>query len=76
MLKLNWQQKLRLWLWQQQRLLVLSGASLLAVILTLCTNLWLLAPVPALPLLTAPLLTLLQLGIAGLMIGLVLILLD
>lgn len=76
MLKLKWHQRLRLWLWQQQRLLILTGASLLACCLTLSTNLWLLAQVPELPALAAPLLTLAQLGIAGFIIGLLLILVD
>ena len=76
MLKLKWQQRLRLWLWQQRRLLILIGASLLAATLMLAGNALLLSLVPALPLIAVPLLTLGQLGIAGLLVTLVLIVSD
>jgi hypothetical protein len=76
MLKLKWQQRLRLWLWQQRRSLVLSAASLLAAMLMLAGNAMLLSLAPALPLMAVPLLTLGQLGIAGLLVTLVLIAAD
>ena len=76
MLKLKWQQRLRLWLWQQRRSLVLSAASLLAAMLMLAGNAMLLSIVPALPVMAVPLLTLGQLGIAGLLVTLVLIAAD
>lgn len=71
MMKLKWQLRLRLWLWQQRRPLLLTGASLLAAILLLSLNSQL---VPAA--FVFPLLTLMQLGIAGLLVLLVLILTD
>lgn len=76
MLKLKWQQRLRLWLWQQRRLLILSGASLLAGLLMLAGNAMFLALAPALPTMAVPLLTLGQLGIAGLLVTLILIAAD
>ena len=76
MLKLKWQQRLRLWLWQQRRHLILSGASLLAATLMLAGNAMLLSLAPALPAMAVPLLTLGQLGIAGLLVTLVLIMSD
>ncbi len=76
MLKLKWQQRLRLWFWQQRRSLVLSAASLLAAMLMLAGNAMLLSLVPALPVMAVPLLTLGQLGIAGLLVTLVLIAAD
>lgn len=76
MLKLKWQQRLRLWLWQQRRSLVLSAASLLAAMLMLAGNAMLLSLGPALPVMAVPLLTLGQLGIAGLLVTLVLIAAD
>lgn len=72
MLKLKWQHRLRLWLWQQRRLLILSNAALLAVTLLLATNIVLLAlPAVAMPLLSAG-----QLAIGGFAVALVLILAD
>lgn len=76
MLKLKWQQRLRLWLWQQRRHLILSGASLLAAMLMLASNAMFLSLAPALPAIAVPLLTLGQLGIAGLLVTLVLIVSD
>ena len=76
MLKLKWQQRLRLVLWQQRRYLILSGASLLAATLMLAGNAMLLSLAPALPPMAVPLLTLGQLGIAGLLVTLVLIMSD
>ena len=76
MLKLKWQQRLRLVLWQQRRLLILSAASLLAGLLMLAGNAMLLSLAPALPAMAVPLLTLGQLGIAGLLVTLVLIMSD
>ncbi|MDZ7871061.1 MAG: hypothetical protein U5L02_17995 [Rheinheimera sp.] len=74
MLKLKWQHRLRLWAWQQRRLLILSGASLLAAVLLLAGNALLLSL--AVPAMAKPLLTLGQLGIAGLLVTLVLIVSD
>lgn len=72
MLKLKWQHRLRLWLWQQRRLLVLSSAALFAVTLLLAANMLLLAlPAVALPILSAG-----QLAIGGFAVALVLILTD
>ncbi|WP_348730821.1 hypothetical protein [Rheinheimera texasensis] len=72
MLKLKWQHRLRLWLWQHRRLLVLSSAALLAMTLLLAGNiLWLALPAIALPLLSAG-----QLAIGGFAVALVLILAD
>ncbi len=76
MMKLKWQRRLRLWLWQQRRPLILSGACLLAAALMLAGNTMLLSLVPALPVMAVPLLTLGQLGIAGLLVMLVLIVSD
>jgi hypothetical protein len=76
MLKLRWQQRLRLWLWQQRRMLILSIASLLGVLLMILCNSWLLTRAPELPGMALPLLTLAQLGIAGLVVALVLIASD
>jgi hypothetical protein len=76
MLKLKWQQRLRLWLWQQRRYLILSSASLLAAVLMLASNAMFLSLAPALPAMAVPLLTLGQLGIAGLLVTLVLIAAD
>ena len=76
MLKLKWQQRLRLWLWQQRRYLILSSASLLAAMLMLASNAMFLSLAPALPAIAVPLLTLGQLGIAGLLVTLVLIVSD
>lgn len=76
MLKLKWQQRLRLWLWQQRRYLILSSASLLAAVLMLASNAMFLSLAPALPAMAVPLLTLGQLGIAGLLVTLVLIMSD
>jgi len=74
MMKLKWQLRLRLWLWQQRRLLILSGACLLATVLLFSLNTWLLAS--ALPAMAVPLLTFGQLCVAGLLVTLVLIVSD
>ena len=74
--KLSWQQWLRLWLSQQRRLLILSAASLLAVLLMIISNSSLLTLVPESPGISLPLLTLAQLGMAGLVVALVLIAFD
>jgi DMSO/TMAO reductase YedYZ heme-binding membrane subunit len=76
MLKLTWQQRLRLWLWQQRRALILLAASLLTVVLTICYNLELMANVPELLTLPLLLLTLGQLGIAGIAVIMLLLLSD
>ncbi len=76
MMKLKWQLRLRLWLWQQRRYLILSAASLLAAVLLLAGNAMLLSLVPALPAMAVPLLTMGQLGIAGLLVTLVLLAAD
>lgn len=75
MLKLTRQQRLRLWLWQHRRSVVLSGASLLALLLTVLGNSQLLSAT-ALPAQTLPLLTLAQLAAGGLLALLVLIVTD
>lgn len=72
MMKLKWQLRLRLWLWQQRRLLILSSAALLALSLLLAANLLFLA-VPAVML---PLLTAAQFVIGGFAVALVFILSD
>lgn len=74
MMKLKWQLRLRLWLWQQRRPLILSSASLLAAALLFSLNAWLLAS--ALPAMATPILTAGQLSIAGLLVTLVLIVSD
>ncbi len=72
MLKLKWQHRLRLWVWQHRRLLVLSIAALLAVTLLLAGNVLVLAlPAVALPVLSSG-----QLAIGGFAVALVLILAD
>lgn len=75
MFKLTWQQRLRLWLWQQRRLLLLTCGSLLAVVLTVLANLWLLNTA-TLPSAVVAMLSLTQLGIAALLVLLLLIVTD
>ncbi len=70
MLKLKWQHRLRLWLWQHRRLLILSSAAMLALMLLFAANVLVLAlPAVALPVLSAG-----QLAIGGFAVALVLIL--
>jgi|GEM_PF-5964804 len=76
MLKLKWQQRLHLWLWQQRRMLILLCASLLTIALTLSYNVWLMSQVPELTYLVLLILTFGQLGVAGLVVVMVLIVSD
>lgn len=72
MMKLKWQLRLRLWLWQQRRPLILSSAALLAISLLLAANcLFLALPAAMLSLLTAA-----QFVIGGFAVALVFILSD
>jgi hypothetical protein len=71
MLKLNFRQKLRVWLWQQRRTVTFTLCCLLAGGLTFWGN-SLLLPSNAL----LPLLSLAQLGMGGLLVIVVIILSD